>query len=150
MKNINLIVLGATFLVTANAARADHYPDPNYPNPGYPGQWGCVQKNYGGKICVNDSIMDRDGDVGVVLQVFQNGQAQVRYDSLGGRIYTLNVDNLYREIGCSGQICAGQTVIDTDRDIGYVLQVFENQRARVRYDRLGGRVYTIDVSRLSP
>lgn len=92
-------------------------------------------------LCVGERFMDRDGHIGVVLDVSDHGTARVRFDrheTYGGDYR--DVRKLSRWTQCVGDLCVGDRVRHTayygdhSLESGTVVELFENGRARVRFD----------------
>ncbi len=107
----------------------------------------CLQSMNNNSICRGDSVIDNDNDMGVVLEVFNNGKVKIDYHKLR-KHYIKSINNVSKEIRCYGQVCRGDQVVDNDNDAGTVLRVYENGRAYIDYFHLN-KHYVRTIRQLS-
>lgn len=134
------------------SARADHDQSPGYPTyPGYPsnGPGQCLQK-----LCIGDRVLDvsfNKRGTGVIRRMFENGLIEVEFDSAPGQLIGRNAYDLTKGVQCTGNLCAGDRVLDLSfnrRGVGTVLEAFENGMLQVRFDS-GSQTATRQASELS-
>lgn len=97
-------------------------------------------------ICAGDRVIDERGNRGYVDEVYSNKKALVRFDRLNDAVVSVHM--LSRASRCENKICVYDRVIDWDLRRGYVMEVFENGKAYVEFDKsMGGIVHTSRLSR---
>jgi len=87
-------------------------------------------------VCKNEKVIDNENDSGRVLRVFDNGKALVDFDKYK-KHYIKNIRSLSKVTTnrCLGNFCIGSKVIDSENDIGRILEVFDNGKALIDYDK---------------
>lgn len=100
-----------------------------------------------GSICVGKRIVDHENDLGTVLEVFENGKVYIDYDNLS-KHYVLSRGKLAAGVTCLSGVCEGARIQDYENDYGTVLEVFENNKAYIDYDRLS-KNYVMSFSKFS-
>lgn len=93
---------------------------------------GCFQH-----ICVGDRIVDSSENVGTVKEVFDNGKARVDLDRYTGT-YIRQVNTLGKGFSCIESVCVNDRMIDSSQKTGRILELFDNGKARVDFDRYTG------------
>lgn len=81
-------------------------------------------------IAAGVRVIDSNKMVGIVQQVFANGQTKVQF---AGYIGDRNASNLSHEVIEIGYISAGVRVIDSNRMVGIVENVFANGATKVKF-----------------
>lgn len=100
-----------------------------------------------GSICVGKRVVDHENDLGSVLEVFENGKVYIDYDT-HSKHYVMSRGKLAAGVECYDGICVGNRVVDHESDYGSVLEVFENSKAYIDYDRLS-KNYVMSISKLT-
>jgi cell division protein FtsL len=79
------------------------------------------------------TVIDKDGKVGIVKDVFASGVAKVRFE--GTSIdYDRQASELSKEVKNIGDISAGIRVIDKAEKVGIVKSIFANGMVKVRFE----------------
>src|SRR3989338_8146908 len=97
-------------------------------------------------ICVNDRVIDGSSDVGTIVAIYSNGKAKVKFDRFSA--YTRSIKELSKSAECKGRFCVNDRVIDGSSDVGKIEMIFENGKAKVKFDRFSA-LYTRTLSELS-
>jgi hypothetical protein len=100
-----------------------------------------------GDIVVKDRVIDRQGNIGTVQNIFSNGTAKILFDG-----YTITLDRqvaeLSKEVESMGDrnktnyLARGTRVIDQQGNVGTVKNIFANEAVKVLFDG-----YTINLDR---
>jgi len=114
----------------------------------------CLTRHDGQQICVGNLVLDSSNNAGQVLQLFTNGEAQVRYTAgyASGQVGTTSIEYLSRSIGCWYNVCEHNRVVDGSGNVGTVEAVFQNGMTLLCYESgyYAGTKQIVSANTLSP
>lgn len=87
-----------------------------------------------GRLCVGNRVLDNANDVGTIHEIFANGKVNVKFDRFS-KIYTKLSSDLGKGYRCVEAACVRDRIIDNSNDSGIILEVFDNGKAKVKFDR---------------
>jgi translation initiation factor IF-1 len=90
-----------------------------------------------GAIKVGSRIMDTNGNVGVVKEIFSNGKTIVELDDYSGT-YIREASNLAVRVKCLDYVCPGVRAIDLRGNFGEVKETYSNGKVRMTLDNYSG------------
>ncbi len=88
-------------------------------------------------ICMKDRAMDGSEHVGTVVEVFSNGKAKLSLDAYSG-YYVRRVANLGKGFRCIEDVCVDTRIIDSSNNVGTIVELFDNGKAKVSLDAYSG------------
>ena len=90
-----------------------------------------------GAIKVGSRIMDAQGNVGVVKEIFSNGKIVVELDDYSGT-YIREASGLAVRVKCLDYVCPGVRAIDLRGNFGEVKETYSNGKVRMTFDNYSG------------
>jgi len=100
------------------------------------------------ELCLGDRIIDNENDTGKVIALYSNGKAKIDWDKSSYGVTISNIRQLSKSYRCSGNLCVGQYIIDDEDDTGKVVEIFENGKVRVKWDKSSYGITVTTMRRL--
>lgn len=83
-------------------------------------------------ICTDDRVLDAGDKTGIVIDVFDNGKAQVRFDD--GTFDIRVAVTLGKSVECIDKVCIDHDFKDLSGNTGVILELYDSGKAIVKFD----------------